>query len=213
MPAADHADDGHTGRILQIYGAAFAWLPGQQPWAQYTIDDDAETLPVPGVQAPLSLPNISFYVSTLLPLTFHTLSVKVVNATPDAPFLFDYIVIGFLDASEDPDPPNATSSVPSQSSTSAPPSMSAPSLTASAASATGSSTAPAVPVAPSPAAATFPVAPVIGAIVGGIVALFAVAAVILCVWKHMSRRRDVDRESIEPASEPSKPSAACQAYT
>ncbi|OJT09800.1 hypothetical protein TRAPUB_13759 [Trametes pubescens] len=194
------------GRILQIYGAALPWLSGQQPWAQYTIDDDGVTLPV--LSAPSPLGNVSLYVSTLLPLTFHTLTVKVVNATSDGPFLFDYIAFGFLDASEDPNPPNASStSVASQSSATASLSTSSAALTASAsvASTTGNSPMPAVPIVTSPTAASLPIAPIIGAIVGGIVALVAVAAVILCIWKCMNRRRDVDRESIEPASEPGPP--------
>ncbi|EIW58478.1 uncharacterized protein TRAVEDRAFT_47628 [Trametes versicolor FP-101664 SS1] len=195
------------GRILQIYGAALPWLSGQQPWAEYSIDDDGETQPVPSAPSPLG--NVPLYVSTLLPLAFHTLTVKVINATSDGPFLFDYIAFGFLDASEDPNPQNSSStSVASQSSITSLSSTSAVSITASATSATGSSPTSAAPLVTSPHVDSFPVAPVIGAIVGGIVALVAVAAVILCVWKRMSRRRDVDRESIEPASEPGPPEFA-----
>ncbi|KAI0628046.1 hypothetical protein C8Q77DRAFT_1162518 [Trametes polyzona] len=163
------------GRILQIYGAVIPWPINELPRAEYTIDDDGDFEFVPSGTSATS--NVTFYVSTLLPLTFHTLTVKVLNATVDAPFLFDYIVYGFLDASEDPNPPNAgssTSGLASQAqsspagttSTSTPPTLA--SVSGPAISSSGSATvspptiAPDATSVPDRSARSFPTGPVVG---------------------------------------------------
>ncbi|KAJ3018498.1 hypothetical protein NUW54_g321 [Trametes sanguinea] len=161
------------GRIVQVYGAVMPWLSGQQPSAEYSIDGDPEVNPVlPGARAES---NITFYVSSLLPLDFHTLTVTVVNASGDGPFLFDYLVYGFLDASEDPNPPNASSTAAAAQNTSSITSSfttSASSLAAPASSSSGS-LPKSLAVKPS-----FPVVPVVGGVVGGIVALALASAAI-----------------------------------
>ncbi|OSD04714.1 hypothetical protein PYCCODRAFT_61279 [Trametes coccinea BRFM310] len=184
------------GRIVQVYGAVMPWLSGQQPSAEYSIDGDPEVSAV--LSGARAESNITFYVSSLLPLDFHTLTVTVVNASGDGPFLFDYLVYGFLDASEDPNPPNAssaTTSAQSTSSTSSSSSASTSSLGAPAASSNGSS--------PGSLAvkATFPVVPVVGGVVGGIVLLALASAAIYWLCRRRGRATRNDCGSIEPESE------------
>ncbi|KAI9062576.1 hypothetical protein FKP32DRAFT_1593237 [Trametes sanguinea] len=184
------------GRIVQVYGAVMPWLSGQQPSAEYSIDGDPEVNPVlPGARAES---NITFYVSSLLPLDFHTLTVTVVNASGDGPFLFDYLVYGFLDASEDPNPPNASSTAAAAQNTSSSTSSSftsTSSLAAPASSSSGSS-----PQSPA-VKPSFPVVPVVGGVVGGIVVLALASAAIYWLCRRRGRVLRNDRGSIEPESE------------
>ncbi|KAI0364371.1 hypothetical protein BV20DRAFT_866923 [Pilatotrama ljubarskyi] len=190
------------GRIIQLYGAALPWPTGQQPRAEYTIDGDPEFNLVPSLPSPES--NISFYASALLPINFHTLTVTVLNATRDAPFLFDYIVYGFLDTSEDPNPPNASSTT---GSTSLP---SDPTNTISQSSLIDSLPATTGPASGQPSVSSYPTtstahSPGLSAhlIIGvalSCTCFFVVTVTLFCWGRRLRlRHRQADRESIEPA--------------
>ncbi|KAI0773237.1 hypothetical protein BD413DRAFT_612133 [Trametes elegans] len=177
-------------RILQVYGVVIPLPTGERPAAQYSMDGDPEINLVPNSTSDVQL-NVPFYISTLLPLTFHTLTVKVTNASADAPFLFDYVVYGFLDASDDPDPPGSQSLSTSSSAT-----------TSTASSPSGVSTTLAPSDRPIDTPSKFPTIAVIGGVVGGIVFLLALGGAIYWCCTRSRRTVPADRESIEPASEP-----------
>ena len=176
-----------------MYGTVIPWLTGAQPVAEYSIDDDPEWQIVPDSTTAES--NVSFYVSTLLPLGFHTLTVNVVNASADGPYLFDYIVYGFLDASEDPNPPNATSTTTQSTITSFSPSGSA--LSSSAAPTSSAQTTD----MPKDKSTSFPTGGVIGGVVAALVLLCAIAGVLYWVYRRRRYLAQGDRESIEAASD------------
>ncbi|KAI0333901.1 hypothetical protein GY45DRAFT_1319141 [Cubamyces sp. BRFM 1775] len=179
------------GRILQMYGAVIPWLTGAQPVAEYSIDDDPEWQIVPNSVTAES--NVSLYVSTLLPLGFHTLTVNVVNASADGPYLFDYIVYGFLDASEDPNPPNATSTTPQSAITSSPSSGSSSSA--------ASTSTPQTTHMPEVKTTPFPTGGVIGGVVAAVLLLCAVAGALYWLYHRRRYLAQGDRESIEAADD------------
>ncbi|KAH9893331.1 hypothetical protein C8Q73DRAFT_836566 [Cubamyces lactineus] len=185
------------GRILQMYGAVIPWLTGAQPVAEYSIDDDPEWQIVPNSATAES--NVSFYISSLLPLGFHTLTVNVVNASADGPFLFDYIVYGFLDASEGPNPPNATSTT--TESTVASSSSSEPGPNSS----TTSTSFPQSPRMPEAKSTSLSTGGVIGGVVAAVVLLCMVAGALYWVYHRRRYLAQGDRESIEAASDVGHP--------
>ena len=174
-----------------MYGAVIPWLTGAQPVAEYSIDDDQEWQIVPNSVTAES--NVSLYVSTLLPLGFHTLTVNVVNASADGPYLFDYIVYGFLDASEDPNPPNATSTTPQSAITSS------PSLGSS--SSAASTSTPQTTHMPEVKTTPFPTGGVVGGVVAAVLLLCAVAGALYWLYHRRRYLAQGDRESIEAADD------------
>ncbi|KAI0352092.1 hypothetical protein OH77DRAFT_814923 [Trametes cingulata] len=187
------------GRIVQVYGAVIPWLTGQQPRAEYAIDGDPEFNLVPSLPSPQS--NVSFYVSALLPITFHTLTVTVLNATADAPFLFDYLVYGFLDASEDPNPPNTASSTTSLSSASTDTtSQSSSTASVSATTGPGQSSIPSGPMIAIAHSSGLGTGPIVGI---ALACVFFAGMAALFYWRRLRRRyTQSDRDSIEPAEPP-----------
>ncbi|KAI0642317.1 hypothetical protein C8Q79DRAFT_1028342 [Trametes meyenii] len=184
------------GRIVQIYGALIPSPATALPRAQYTIDDDPEAEFVPSTSSIQT--GVEFFISTLLPITFHTLTVKVLNASADAPFLFDCVVYGFLDTSEDPNPPNATSSAVMSM-----PALSMVSSSSSTASATGVPSKVSSPTATaSGSSRPFPVALVVGAVVAGAAFFALLIAGTYCAYARRRKHSEGDRESIEPADAP-----------
>ncbi|KAI0642318.1 hypothetical protein C8Q79DRAFT_246094 [Trametes meyenii] len=140
--------------------------------------------------------------SDSLSLGQHTLTCNVTRATPDNPFLLDFIVY----ATETPQ----TSST-SQSTNTPPPT---PIPTASTSTSTSDSTTPISETSsevPAPTSHSsqdhsvshsFPLAPVIGGVAGGIVLLSAVLALLYYLWKRAQRYRGRDEEHIEPFQSP-----------
>ncbi|KAI0675906.1 hypothetical protein C8Q78DRAFT_356479 [Trametes maxima] len=184
------------GNIVQIYGATIPSPSSALARAQYTIDDDPDAEFVPRTSSIQT--GVELFISTLLPVTFHTLTVKVLNASADAPFLFDCVVYGFLNASDDPNPPNATSSAVMF--TPAPSMISSSSSTASGAGAPSTASSPTS--AASGVSRSFPVASVVGAVVAGAIFFALLVAGMYCACARRRRRSDGDRESIEPADAP-----------
>ncbi|KAI0675907.1 hypothetical protein C8Q78DRAFT_1074877 [Trametes maxima] len=201
-----------TGNFVGVVGAILPWLSDDPMSAHFAVDgtNDADyhavNVPAPGL-AGIFYYNIS---SDSLSLGQHTLTCNITHATPDNPFLLDFIVYN-TETSQ-------TSSISQSTSTPPPTPIPTPSLSTSTSNSTTpiSETSSEVPTSTSHSSKdllvshSFPLAPVIGGVAGGIVVLSAVLALLYYLWKRARRyggRGEEHIEAFEPP-EPKVPDAA-----
>ncbi|KAI0628045.1 hypothetical protein C8Q77DRAFT_490976 [Trametes polyzona] len=206
-----------VGTYIGVFGVFLPWISGDLPVAHYAVDGDFQEIRAnPNISGQLDI-NAPFYEIDNLAPSQHTLTVNITRASPDGPWVFDYLRVAVVqESSETGSPTSASSSISTISTTSTstsasttPPASETP-LSATSAAVTsqttssgestslqgnqtnsGSLAATASVATAHPDGAQFPTAPVVGAIAGGVVLIAAVLALVYYFWKR-SRRASVD---------------------
>ncbi|KAI0352090.1 hypothetical protein OH77DRAFT_814942 [Trametes cingulata] len=185
------------GNYVQVVGAVIPWISGPLASAIFAVDGKNETL----VQVNnLTLGNglLPLYTVDGLENGAHNLTINITQATPDSPFLLDYVAFATeSNTTETPVarlPPAFAGSPPISVSSILPTSTSASSSSSSTASTTAQTSQPAdVISSPRPV----PLGPIVGAIVGGFVLLAAFIVLLYCL-RRRSRKRDIPDMLEEP---------------
>ncbi|KAI0354269.1 hypothetical protein OH77DRAFT_524430 [Trametes cingulata] len=182
---------------IELHGAILPWIAGTLPVVHFTMDNGA---PVPTVLPNTSevLNNFMFYASEALSPGPHTLTVNVFNASVDAPFLIDFLLAYHVsDVLVAVSEPSSSTSLAS----------SASSGTAESPTSTGSNSQ----------LNKFPVGPVVGGIVAGVVILLLLAAILAILylrWRRHNAKLDgpppYDGEQAAALSYPMTPSRRSQ---
>ncbi|KAI0773236.1 hypothetical protein BD413DRAFT_612132 [Trametes elegans] len=201
-----------SGSWVQVVGVEIPWIAGDNAIVDFSLDGSLnKTYNAPDVSAPTA--SVRYYLAyNLSPLDQHTLLINVTRATPNSPFLLDYIAYDAGDTSQTPTgtpsspptattdpassllslPMNSTSSSSNSASTTQSKDITAPPATVTVTASQSDSLASASPTGNNneDSAATsraFPFAPVIGGIVGGVVVLSALFALLYYCWKREQR--------------------------
>ncbi|KAI9062577.1 hypothetical protein FKP32DRAFT_1593238 [Trametes sanguinea] len=178
-----------VGDYVEVIGFTIPWSMGgfRPPTAEYSVDGQS----VEDFTAPESLTspmlNVTYYrlsSNVLLPGQ-HTLRINITHATQDDPWLIDYIIFGSTGVSTTT--PSTASADTSSGSISSPASTTA--LSSSNQTSTSSATSPSASIAPASAgqsnqSSSFPLAPVIGGVAGGIVVIAALLALLYYFWRR-----------------------------
>ncbi|OSD04713.1 hypothetical protein PYCCODRAFT_1475796 [Trametes coccinea BRFM310] len=199
------------GDYVQVVGFSIPWTDAVLPAAEYSVDGRfAKNFTAP--QSASSMLNVTYYTlsSDVLTPGQHTLQINITRATQDDPWLIDYIIFGTTGVSTTipstplTDSPGHGSASPTASSTTLPPS--------SQNSKSSASTTLSASIAPASAGhsnltSSFPLAPVIGGVAGGIVVIAALSALLYYFWR---RSRDsgafVAEEHLDKPDAPKQPS-------
>ncbi|KAJ8473747.1 hypothetical protein ONZ51_g7666 [Trametes cubensis] len=186
-----------VGNYVQVVGLSIPWISGDLATATFSVDD-LETFTFTAPNVSMIQTNVSYYTVTPydLPQGDHVLHVNVTTATPDSPWLLDYLIIATNPSS------SQVSISPMPLSTSSPPNNG----NASAASSTSHASEPTTNVSRSDPSdessiASFPLAPVVGGAAGGIVLIAALLALLFYLWKR-SRRSMPEKDAVGSDRQP-----------
>ncbi|KAH9851904.1 hypothetical protein C2E23DRAFT_886118 [Lenzites betulinus] len=171
------------GNYIALFGMVLPFVSGDPAVATYAVDGTFQQTTV-NPKVTLLDPDVALYTVQDLLLANHTLTVNITTASPDNPWVFDFLRVGPF-----PLPSSsasvATSSATSTSSTFSVSTTSQPTGTATSTSASGSATS----AAASNSTQAFPTAIVAGSIAGGIAFAAILFALTWCLWMRSRRRR------------------------
>ncbi|KAI8974011.1 hypothetical protein BD414DRAFT_447774 [Trametes punicea] len=155
-----------TGSQVFVYGRIQPPQNGDDPpLSLYSVGDITnQAFVAPTVNA--TMDNVSFFNSTVMPYGRYTLTINVVRASSNSPYLLDYIQYNITD-------PNASS----------------PSAGSTAASSSGAAVGPTSAHAAIKSSSSPPVGPIVGGVVAAVVVIAAAVIALLCCC--MRKRRPI----------------------